>query len=60
MKSFRVTEKVGMQLRGESFNTLNHASPNGFGSTNITSTLFGQITTFRAPRRIQFALKLTF
>ena len=31
-------------MRGESFNTLNHASPNGFGSTNITGgSLFGAI-----------------
>jgi hypothetical protein len=35
-------------------------NPNGFGSTNNTSTLFGQITTFRAPRRIQLGVKLTF
>ena len=63
MKSFRPTERferMRIQLRGESFNTLNHASPNGFASTNITSTLFGQISTFRAPRRIQLALKVTF
>ena len=63
MKNFHPSErfdKMRIQLRGESFNTLNHASPNGFGSTNITSTLFGQVTTFRAPRRIQLALKLTF
>ena len=63
MKSFRPSEKfdqLRVQLRGESFNTLNHASPNGFGSTNITSVLFGQITTYRAPRRIQLALKVTF
>jgi hypothetical protein len=36
------------------------ANPNDFGSTNITSSLFGQITTFRAPRRIQIGAKLTF
>jgi hypothetical protein len=35
-------------------------NPNGFASTNITSTVFGQISSFRAPRRIQLALKLTF
>ena len=59
-KNFKVMERFNLQLRGEGLNVLNHASPNGFGSTNITSTLFGQITTFRAPRRIQLALKLTF
>ena len=60
MKNFKVGERVNIQLRGESFNTLNHPNPNGFGSTNITSSLFGQITSFRAPRRIQLALKVTF
>ena len=59
-KNVKVGERYNLQLRGEGLNVLNHASPNGFGSTNITSTLFGQITTFRAPRRIQLALKLTF
>ena len=36
------------------------ANPNGFGSTNNTSTLFGEITSYRAARRMQLALKLTF
>jgi hypothetical protein len=35
-------------------------NPNGFGSINITSSVFGQITSFRAPRMIQIAAKLTF
>lgn len=59
-KNIKVMEHYNLQLRGEALNVLNHANPNGFGSTNITSTLFGQITSFRAPRRIQLALKLTF
>ncbi len=59
-KSFAIGERVNLQLRGESFNFLNHPNPDGFGSTNITSSLFSQITTFRAPRRIQIAAKLTF
>ena len=59
-KSFAIRERVNLQLRGESFNFLNHPNPDGFGSTNITSSLFSQITTFRAPRRIQIAAKLTF
>jgi hypothetical protein len=60
MKNFHVGEKVNLQLRGEAFNATNHPNPNGFGSTNITSTLFGEITSFRAARRLQLALKLTF
>lgn len=59
-KNFAVTERVRVQLRGEAFNVLNWVNPNGFASTNITSTVFGQISSFRAPRRVQLALKLTF
>jgi hypothetical protein len=59
-KNFYVTETVKLQLRGESFNVFNHPMPSGFGSTNRTSTLFGRITSFRDPRIIQIAAKLTF
>jgi hypothetical protein len=59
-KTFDVTERVKTQFRFETYNTLNWVNPNGFASTNITSTVFGQISSFRAPRRIQLALKLTF
>ena len=38
-KNFALGERFNLQLRGESFNLLNHPNPNGFGSTNITSSL---------------------
>jgi hypothetical protein len=60
MKNFRITEKVQSQFRLETFNTLNWVNPSGFASLNITSTVFGQISSFRAPRRAQLALKFTF
>jgi hypothetical protein len=60
MKNFSLTERIKLQLRGEAVNATNHANPNGFGSTNITSSSFGEISTYRAPRRIQIAAKLTF
>ena len=60
MKNFSITERIRLQFRAEGLNATNHPNPNGFGSTNITSTLFGQITSFRAPRRIQLSMKLTF
>jgi len=60
IKNWAIHERLGLQLRGEAFNLTNHTNPNGFGSTNNTSTLFGQITSFRAPRRIQIGAKLTF
>jgi Carboxypeptidase regulatory-like domain/TonB-dependent Receptor Plug Domain len=49
-----------LQLRGESFNTFNLVNPNGFSSTNITSSTFGVISSYRAPRRVQIAAKLNF
>ena len=60
IKNFNVTEKLTMQVRGESFNTLNWVNPSGFASLNNTATNFGQINAFRAPRRVQLALKLIF
>jgi len=62
MKNFNVTSDGAwkLQLRGESFNPLNTVNPSGFASLNSTATNFGQISSFRAPRRLQVALKLIF
>jgi len=59
-KSFYMTERDVLQFRFETFNTLNWVNPSGIGSVNNTSSLFGIITGFRAPRRVQLALKFTF
>lgn len=58
-KTFRIRESVGLQLRSEFFNILNHTN---FGVPNSisTSAAFGTIRTTYAPRQIQFALKLLF
>lgn len=66
MKNFRVTEKLKLQFRAESFNTFNWTN---FANPNATLTqgsLFGQITSVSTPagllnpasRDIQLALKL--
>jgi len=61
IKNFNLTEnRLKLQFRFETLNTLNWVNPSGFASTNITSTVFGEISTFRAPRRVQLALKLIF
>jgi hypothetical protein len=49
-----------LQIRGESFNTFNLVNPNGFSSLANTSTTFGVISTYRAPRRVQLAAKINF
>jgi hypothetical protein len=62
LKNFNISHegRVKFQLRGETFNTLNWVNPAGFASTNNTSTVFGQISSFRAARRIQLGAKITF
>ena len=48
------------QLRGEASNALNQTNPSTFGSTNNTSSLYGQITGYRDPRIIQLGAKFYF
>jgi hypothetical protein len=62
MKNFNLTHegRWKLQVRAETFNTLNWVNPSGFASTNNTSTNFGQISGFRAGRRIQLGAKIIF
>ncbi len=61
-KTFRITERVGLQFRAELFNAFNHANlgqPNGV----VDSPTAGQITSLAAlsqMRRWQFGLHLNF
>jgi Carboxypeptidase regulatory-like domain/TonB dependent receptor len=65
---FKITERFNLEARGEAFNLLNHANWTGTGNpspvitpvASITSSTFGQITTFSTPRIIQFAMKFAF
>jgi hypothetical protein len=59
-KNFAVTERIGLQFRGEFFNIFNSpqfAEPNGaFGNA-----AFGSVTAqLNDPRDVQLALRLTF
>jgi Carboxypeptidase regulatory-like domain len=58
-KTYRITERFQLQLRGEFFNALNHTN---FGNPNstLTSANFGQILSAYGGRDIQLALKLLF
>jgi hypothetical protein len=58
-RRFTVGERWKLDLRGDFFNIMNHANANNPG-TSITSSTFGEITSFSSPRLIQMALKLYF
>ena len=62
IKNFNISAdgRWKLQLRGEAFNILNSVNPSGFASTNITATNFGQISSFRAARRMQLGAKINF
>jgi hypothetical protein len=62
MKNFNISKEGQwkLQVRAETFNTLNWVNPVGFASANNTSTVFGQISSFRAARRIQLGAKINF
>jgi hypothetical protein len=58
-KTFRIWERVNIQLRSEFFNILNKTNfltPD----TRLNDTAFGSITSTFPPRQIQFGLKVVF
>jgi hypothetical protein len=59
LKNTRITESVNVQFRGEFFNAWNHAQF-GYLDTGIGDSTFGRVTSARAPRDIQFSLKILF
>ncbi|MBO0719541.1 MAG: TonB-dependent receptor [Blastocatellia bacterium] len=58
-KVFALKERLRLQLRGEFFNAFNHTQLNN-PDTTVADSNFGMITSARAPRIAQVALKLTF
>jgi len=46
-------------LRADFFNIMNHGNWNG-PTTSLSSSTFGEVTSFSSPRLIQMALKLYF
>ena len=59
LKAFRVTERVGLQFRGEFFNLFNHTNL-GLPVADIASSNFGRILLAGPARLTQFAFKATF
>jgi hypothetical protein len=61
-KDIRFTERLGMQLRLETFNTFNHAQFFGPASVvgEITASDFGQVVSADSPRLVQLAAKIHF
>jgi outer membrane receptor protein involved in Fe transport len=59
-RRFELTERVGLQLRLESFNLLNHPNWGIPGQYPDFGPFFGKIFASGEPRRFQFGLKLEF
>jgi hypothetical protein len=67
-KLFHTSEKTNLEFRSEFFNLPNHTNflfansgpQNGNNATSLGTGQFGSLTAARAPRQIQFALKLSF
>ena len=56
---FRFSERFRLQYKAEFFNIMNHANWNG-PSAGLTSSTYGQVTSFGSPRLIQMSLKMYF
>jgi hypothetical protein len=58
-KNTKLTERVNLQFRAEAFNVWNHTNWSGVDGSMDNGT-YGQVTSARDPRNIQFGLKLQF
>jgi hypothetical protein len=59
IKNFKFAERVGLQLRLETFNTFNHGNPSAI-DTNVGDSNFGAVTAWHDPRNLQIGAKINF
>jgi len=66
IKNIKFAERVGLQLRLETFNTFNHGNPSGI-DTNVSDSklyggggTFGTVTGWHDPRNVQIGAKINF
>src|ERR1700722_2137647 len=66
IKNIRFAERLGLQLRLETFNTFNHGNPSGLDTNVSDSTLyggggtFGTVNGWHDPRNVQIGAKIHF
>jgi hypothetical protein len=58
-KNTKLSERMNLQFRTEAFNVWNHTNWSGVDGSMDSGT-YGQVTSARDPRNIQFGLKLQF
>jgi hypothetical protein len=60
IKNIRFVERVGMQLRLETFNTFNHGNPMSIDTNVNDGASFGTVNGWHDPRNVQIGAKVNF
>jgi hypothetical protein len=59
IKNIKFAERLGLQLRLETFNTFNHGNPSAI-DTNVGDSTFGAVNAWHDPRNVQIGAKINF
>jgi hypothetical protein len=60
IKNLRIVERVGLQLRLETFNTFNHGNPQTIDTGVDDGASFGTVNGWHDPRNVQIGAKINF
>jgi hypothetical protein len=60
IKNIRFAERVGLQLRLETFNTFNHGNPSTIDTNVDDGASFGTVNAWHDPRNVQIGAKINF